>query len=161
MCTKYALSSRGNSFGQRLDCFMWQKLFYFRYLVKISIGLGSLLLASGWPFQHTVKEGSDNVASKIRYAYCYACPKCSKSFSNINASAQLTHPQGPIWCLKFNLGLVSRLYEAKVFSVMLPSALAGPNGSRSSLHPTQVADHFQNHFQYHTLEGKERSDDYR
>lgn len=143
MCTKYALSSRGNSFGQRLDCFMWQKLFYFRYLVKISIGLGSLLLASGWPFQHTVKEGSDNVASKIRYAYCYACPKCSKSFSNINASAQLTRPQGPIWCLKFLLGLISRLYEAKVFSVMLPSALAGPNGSRSSLHPTQVRTTFR------------------
>ena len=61
----------------------------------------------------------------------------------INASAQLTRPQGPIWCLKFLLGLISRLYEAKVFSVMLPSALAGPNGSRSSLHPTQVQTTFR------------------
>ena len=71
---------------------------------------------------------------------------------------RLRTPQWPIWCLKFLLSLIFRLYEAKVFSVMLPSALAGPNGSRGSLanqtQPTPVQITFS------ITHGKERSDDY-
>ena len=36
------------------------------------------------------------MASKICYEYCYACPKCSRSSLNVNASAHHSGPYG-VW----------------------------------------------------------------